>query len=298
VNESTLRTLLAERAEAVDVGHAPIEHARRAAQRARRRRSTVGAGLCAIGFASAIGVAVAVHAFSGGRPSPASSSDDDRSMVTVKAGASDWGVYIGVDVVFDSARGLDDGYFQAGASRYQVQFWTEATDCDCEYPDPLPAHAGETVLIEATSAIPDCTIDPPDSIELVVNSRMPNGSSETNRFVVSNPDAYGKAVEEWCTGGVRVMTGNASVTLDGIAGVDLLVTNPGPHPIVVDVPEFSADGAHWEAASATVAPRETATLRLHGTGVRQSGGQPVPWEGGRLLVDGEPLRFDDPNSWI
>jgi hypothetical protein len=300
MTDQRLRERLHQRAEEA---HAePIDYQRLwdDAHSRRRRRWVLGAGLCAAGLVGASAATALV--FQGTRssdPSPTSNRhQDNRSTVTIRTGSYDWGVYIGVDVTFGSARGLDDGYFRAGTARYPVQFWTQATDCDCEYPDPLPAHPGEKVLIEATSAIPDCSMEPADSVELVVTSRMPDGTTETDRFDAVNASAYASAVDQWCAGGPRVMTGDARVTLDGEATVHLDVTNPGPDPILVQVPEFSADGAHWDAASATVAPRETATLLLHGTGVRQNGRQPVPWEGGRLLVDGSPFPFHDPNGWI
>jgi heat shock protein HslJ len=54
VNESTLRTMLAERAERVEVGPAPLEDARRAGQHMRRRRSLLAASIGTLGVVVAV----------------------------------------------------------------------------------------------------------------------------------------------------------------------------------------------------------------------------------------------------
>jgi hypothetical protein len=256
----------------------------------RRWFTTLGVSLCILAVVAAT-VVTALLLTSDERDSSASSEgrQDDASMVTIEAGAYDWGVYLGVDVTFDSQRGLDDGYFQAGDMRYPVHFWTSATDDDYGQSDLIPAHPGERVLIEVTDAIPDCSVDPAASLDLHVTSQMPDGTRHVDRFTVSNREAYADAVADWCASGVRVMTGNASITTDGIATVKLLVTNPGPKPVSVQAPALSAEGAHWQAASLTVAPQTTATLVLHGTRVNQNASQPVPWADGRLLIDGKPF---------
>jgi PASTA domain len=60
VNESTLRTMLAERAEQVDVGHALVEEARREGQRMRRRRSVLVASLGTAAVVVAVAAAAVV----------------------------------------------------------------------------------------------------------------------------------------------------------------------------------------------------------------------------------------------
>jgi hypothetical protein len=276
-----------------------------------RRKGTVLVGLAALGVAVVAGAAFlwSTMESSDQRPAPDAPTDQTPSSAaeephsigpgtpaTLKSGSYQWGVYLGVQVEFDAKQGLDDGAFIVGDERFPVQFWTEATDCDCDYPDPLPVHPGEMVLIEATSAIPDCSLEPADTVLLAVQGVLPNGDRIIHRFAGSNPQVYADAFADWCSKSVSLMIGNSSVTVDGDAAVTIHVINPGPGVVVVETPAIDLDGVTWDATRTTVPAGDSVDIRVTGTGVT-CGMQTVSWMGGQLTVDGVPTDFPDGDQW-
>jgi hypothetical protein len=263
---------------------------------AKRRTRNVGV-VVAAGLALVAGGAAAAHLTKSGPPTEPTGVEEVNT-VEMSAFANAYGVNVSMTTSFDDDRRIvRGGVVRAGTEVDDSAFVfadVAGYDDDDPYPFTLPA---DTDMNLTGYLQPSCADPPPEEIVFEVHS-VRHGQATVDSFVSSNLSAYESALTDWCGQDVQVMTGNASITTDGIAKVEIVVINPGPDPVSVEVGEFSAEGAHWEAASTTAAPGETTRLVLHGTGVRQNGSQPTPWENGYVLIDGKSYEWTDTNSWI
>jgi hypothetical protein len=263
---------------------------------AKRRTRNVGL-VVAAGLALVAGGAAAVHLTKSGPPTEPTGVEE-VDTVRLSAFANAYGVEVSITTSFDDDRRIvSGGIVRAGREVDDSAFVfadVAGYDDDDPYPFTLPA---DTDMKLIGYLQPSCADPPPEEIVFELHS-VRDGEATVDTFVPSNLSAYESALTDWCDQDAQVMTGNASITTDGIAKVEIVVINPGPDPVSVEVREFSAEGAHWDAASITAAPGKTTRLVLHGTGVGQNASQPTPWESGYLLIDGKPYEWTDTNSWI
>lgn len=212
--------------------------------------------------------------------------------------SGDYGIRLGMHTRFSEDREVLAASVRAGnATASATVYPDDGVDYDAGPPVPLPLPAGTRMTAEGT-VMPVCGDDATSPIVFIVESRLPGGELVVDRYSPTNPEVYGPALDKWCTRGLYVSAGGGSLTADGDAEALLTVINPGPDAIVVEVPAFSDGGATWSTASTTVPAGELVSFTVEGTGVRYDGSQEVPWERGRLLIDGEPFTFPTPDGWL
>lgn len=128
MNESEVRTRLAERVEQIEVGHAPIEEARREGQHMRRRRSVLAASLSTAALVAVIGVALLIRPGANGGPAPADATEptlDSRwqGTMTLEPSTAPPGAIVAMHFPSTSSRGV----------AYSLASWTGSAWADPEY---------------------------------------------------------------------------------------------------------------------------------------------------------------------
>jgi hypothetical protein len=251
-----------------------------------------------IGVAAVVALAVAVGGVAAVRLNDTGAALQPTGSRAVTMRASSFGaagIYLRATTTFDDDRRIVGyGVVRAGTTvQVHGSVWADVRGFDDDDPYPFTVPAGTPVSIEGPVE-PRCGDPIPGEFVFTIRS-VEHGQPTEDTLVASNPEAYESARADWCSQGVQVRTGNASIS-DGVARVQLVITNPGPDPVSVEVPDFLVGGAHWAAASTTAAPGGTTVLVLHGTGASRNG--PVPWLLGGLLIDGEPFEWTGEGSWI
>jgi hypothetical protein len=219
--------------------------------------------------------------------------------VTVDVHVSEFGVGLAMRTRFTEDMTLTKAGVQAGETEGGAYLWP-LDGVDHEGEDLETIHLPRDTPVSISGGVrPPCEGDASSGdIVFSVQSVGDDGEATLLRFVARNPEALGPAIRKWCDMGVTVSTGGGSLSADGDAKADLTVTNPGPGDVTVEIPAFSDDGATWLPATATVPAGETVHLEVKGSGVTYDGTQDVPWEDGRLLINGEAFTFPTPDGWL
>ena len=265
--------------------------------RAQTRASVVGAGLVT---AVVIGLVVALPLLKASDAPPVSAPEQDAVPVKVVVGASEYGIGVGIKTSFAEDLTLFSPTVQAGESRLKASLWPlDGDDHEGEDLDPLVLPKGTPVSIEGGVRSTCDGSASADNVVFAVRARGKDGTEEVLRFTSRRPGILAEAVKKWCSMGPTVSPGGGSLSADGDAKANVTVTHPGPGTITVTVPAFSQGGATWSAAEATVPAGDRVMFVVKGSGVRYDGSQKLPWEDGRLLIDGEPFTLPTPDDgWL
>lgn len=266
--------------------------------RAQRYGTLLGAGLLT---AAVIGLVVVLPRLSSS-PEPApppSALELDAVPVDVRVFVDEYGISMRIKTSFAEDLTLSSPTVQSGEDHEKATLWPlDGRDHEGEDLDPLILPKGTPVTIEGALR-PACDGDTPDKpVDFAVRSRGKDGVEEVRRFTSKRPGILVRPTAKWCSMGPVIQPGGGSLSADGDAKADITVINPGPGTIVVTVPAFSQGRATWFAASATVPAGRTVMFVVKGSGVRYDR-SPLPWEDGRLLVDGQPFTLPAPeDGWL
>jgi hypothetical protein len=214
------------------------------------------------------------------------------------AHADPYGFGFEMTVKFPDSRQLLASVFQADGKTYPVFFYNDRTD-DGPQPKPFPLAAGELVVAE-TTLTPDCS-KKPQPPDLVVTSRLSNGTTRQDTFAVSSNSAkFASAFKVWCSLGVQASVSRAHGAADGdpvqAVRVELTIVNPGTKAVTVTSAAYNKGRAHWNAASVTVPPGGTRSLVITATHTT-CGARDTPWNAGLLKSNGRTLKVNDGTSW-
>jgi hypothetical protein len=255
----------------------------------RRNRVVVGTittGLVVIAAASAI-------ATSGQRSTGPVGSPDDLKISTY---VDKWGITLQMTTVFPDERELTAGHVEVGnATGKATTYANDGTDPDAGPPVPLSLKAGVSVLVEATVQ-PDCAAGMPERVAFTINSQLSGGRSVVNQYAPDSTVFYESAYRLWCHVGVGIQVGGGGLS-GGDAGVAVRVVNSTSEDITFEMPALDAEGAQWDSLSATVPAGGEKALTAIGHGVKLGVGQDVPWQMGRILVNGEPYDVPVSDVW-
>lgn len=255
-----------------------------------------------------VGVCIAVTAITAGAlfithsQSASEAVDIPRGptqTVKVDVHVSEYGVGLDMRTSFAEDVTLTKPGVMAGETEGGAYLWP-LDGVDHEGEDLETIHLPRDTPVSISGGVrPPCEGDAPSGdIVFSVHSVGDNDEPTLLRFVARNPEALGPATKQWCDMGVTVSAAGGSLSADGDAKADVTVINPGPGDITVEIPAFSDAGATWLPATATVPAGETAHLEVKGSGVTYDGTQDVPWEDGRLLINGEAFTFPTPDGWL
>ncbi len=203
-----------------------------------------------------------------------------------------------IRVSFPEDRVLTSPSLRVGTETGEGYLWPlDGVDHEGEDLDPLGLPANTKVLYEAEGQ-PDCSspdLDP--AIEFSLPGTLGNGDKVVATFVPSNPEIYEAAVRLSCDLGVVFQVGGGSLGDNGEARVAFLVNNPGAEPITVQIPALRVADVVWDESTFAVPAGGSRTVVVIGTGLTCGAGQPVPWEDGRVLIDGVPSTVPLVDAW-
>jgi len=244
-------------------------------------------GLVALGVAVGLGSVAALALSDSGTTAGRGAATQSKKMDVY---VDEFGVRVGMQTTFDEAVTLSSPILRAGALHDRASLWPE-DDKDHEFEDldPLTLAAGTPVLIEGKLR-PDCDgSDPGSEVLFSVKVRTGDEPAATSRFSASNSQLLRGATKKWCALGPHVRVHRSSVAPNGAAIIRLVLTNPGPDAISVEIPAYATPHVSWTAASASVPEGEDVDLVVRGTNIQCQRGEEASWLEGRMRIDGKPF---------
>lgn len=207
--------------------------------------------------------------------------------------ASGRGVRLGIDETYPADRQLNGGWVTLDGNVDEgLDFWSEKYDDHYPKPVPFPVAAGTRVLIER-GVIPNC--DAPDAVPVItLESRLSDGTTQSDSYRPSNFDEYLAAVDTYCHLDPEVEVAGSRQEVDGDFTVTLIILNPTREAALVESGAFRDGDTTWEPASTTVPPQSSGELVLlgHGEGCSRVN----PWTTGHLTVNGIAPEMDEAAS--
>ncbi len=214
----------------------------------------------------------------------------------IDAAVMELGIVLHTKVTFAEPVTLTDPNLRVGEIEAEGELWPlDGQDHEGEDLDPLRLLAGTSVLIQGLIR-PIC--DGSD-VRTIISVTSQNSAGETllNHFPARNPSDLASATHKYCGQGPTVSAEMNHMSADGDAVIGVVVVNPGPNEITVEVPAYSNEHVSWTALTGTVPAGERVRFEIHGTQVGCEPGERASWEGGRLLIDGEPFIVTSDDAW-
>ncbi len=245
----------------------------------------------AVGLGSVAALALSDSGTQGGRQAATQSKKMDVFV-------SEFGVRVGMQTTFDEAVTLSSPALRAGALHDKASLWPEDDkDHEGEDLDPLKLAAGTPVLVEGQLR-PDCDgSDPGTNIVFSVQVRRAGGPVATSQFSASHTQFLRNATKTWCALGPRVRVHRSSIAPNGAAIVHLVLTNPGPDTISVEIPAYADKQVSWSPASASVPEGEDVDVVVRGANIQCQRGEKGSWLEGRMRIDGKPFVVSSDDGW-
>jgi hypothetical protein len=217
--------------------------------------------------------------------------------VPLFAHAGPYGFLVEMTLSFPDNRQLLSGVYETGGKTFPVSFYNDSTD-DGPEPHPFPLAAGVPVT-SSVHLTPDCA-GPARPPELVVTSRLTDGSTREDTFSAAAAKTFAKEQKKWCATGVQASVsrshGAAPGDPAGNVRVTLTIVNPGTKPVTVTSDAYDIGRAHWNPATVTVPPASERELVITATH-SSCGARETPWRAGHLKSNRRPISVTNGSEW-